>query len=133
MIKSTLITLMEADTDITDVVSTRIFVDHVPQGKSFPCIMLTTSSVEREWSNDGACLIPTSSIEIDCFGNTYKQAIDLADEVRLLFDGYQNGTTIQGMFLSNQVDLSDNVQPGTDIRVFRVRLSFDVHYVESAS
>ena len=130
MIKSTLITLLEADTDITDVVSTRIHVENIPQGTDFPAILLTTVATTREWSNDGAALIPTSSIEIDCFGNTYNQAINLADAVRILFDGYENGTTIQGMFLTNQADLTTNVSPGTDIRVYRVRLSFDVHFTE---
>jgi len=136
MIKKGLITLLEADNDITTIVSTRIYVDRIPQSGSSPCVVLSTSGTERVWSNDGPTGIPTASIEIDCFSETYLQAITIADEIRLCLDGYTGSVgsqTIHACFLENQVDLSDNVEPGTDIAVYRIRLSFAVHFVEATS
>lgn len=136
MIKKSLIALLEAESDVTDIVGSRIYVNRIPQGFSLignPTLLLSTTAVTRIYSNDGNVGIPTATVSVDCFADTYLEAITLADYVRLCLESYAGtvgGMVIQAIFLNGQQDLSGNVEPGSDICIHRIGLDFEVHYQE---
>jgi len=63
-----------------------------------------------------------ASIQIDCYGKTYAEAITASREIRTTLEGYQGGP-IQGAFLQSVRDQFDD---DADL-LHRVSMTFSVH------
>lgn len=88
----------------------RVYPQSLPQDGArakYPALIVTRISGAPLYADDGEVGLSEPRIQVDCYGNTYTEAKDLADAVRPLlsaFDGNVNGTVIQFVTLEDERD-----------------------------
>jgi len=75
MIDEAVYYLLANTSGITNLVSTRIYNAHLPQGVTFPCISFwTVSTFDRELIHGGSANVATSRFQINCFADDPKES-----------------------------------------------------------
>jgi len=122
------------DTDVSNLVSTRIFPNVAKQGTAFPFLVYQTTSVEPTNTKDGVSPMDTNSFEVLCFADNYSTAVDLAQKVRIALDR-KNGTypattgiKIQSIKF-NSVDEEFEIE-GDGRGIYVQTLTFDLRQVD---
>lgn len=130
--KSGLVALLSAETTITAICSTRIYIGKAPQTAAFPHVIITQMGSEENVSLDGASgQLRFLTFDIDCKAKTSVQAESLANAVRIFLDDY-SGTagsyTIGAVMLNDESDDYEPPQDGSDVGVHVVTLDFEIQY-----
>lgn len=141
MIQDAFYGFMSAQGAITALTSTRIFPVVIPQkvysdATKQPCLVYSFDAKNRQKRFSGTDSLVASSVQIDCYATTYRQAQLLASAVRSVLLDYAGtwiGNTspqvshkVQKCFLENEVDL-DDPEPG----LYRVSQSWAIWYDEA--
>lgn len=121
-----------SDSELAAHIGTRVYPMIAPTSAVLPWICFRRTGISRERTMVGPVGTPTVSVEYQTFAETYEEARDIANQVRLVLDGF-NGTrdnvVIQQTSLENEQD--DFVQIGSDsLPVFQVTQTFDVLWQE---
>ena len=78
--------ILSTTTNISDLVGTRIFPNVAPQTTTFPFIIYDVTGVQPNDTKDGASTLDTNDVMISCYSETYSQASDLAQKIRVAMD-----------------------------------------------
>lgn len=130
--KSGLVSLLSAESTITAICSTRIYVNRAPQKAAFPHVIITQMGSEENTSLDGASgQLRFLDFDIDCKAKSSVSAEALANAVRVYIDDYSGtaGTFTIGAVIMN--DESDDYEPpedGSDVGVFVVTLDLTIQF-----
>lgn len=126
---------------VTDLVSTRIYPDVMPQGAELPAIAYYKISTLREHTLLDCTRLAHSRIQVDCFAEKSnggrEMANDIAHAIRssgiCAFRGTVEGIAIQAVEIDTG-DSYDNDPPTDGNQQHRYITSFDfmVHYLEAA-
>ncbi len=123
------------DSDVSALVSTRVYPNVAKQSSDWPFIVYTTNSVDPTDTKDGVSPMDTNIVEILCLSDTYSQAVDLAQKVRIALDRKTPGTypnTIWGNKVQsikfNSVDEDFEID-GKGMGVYVQTLSFNIRQV----
>ena len=89
---STIYSILSNSHGVTDIVEDKIFPDVVPDTDGedeikFPILVCTRSGLQPTYSK--GCVIDEASVDITCWGNSYEEAVVLADEVRTALEFYK--------------------------------------------
>ena len=130
--KSGLVSLLSAESTVTSICSTRIYIVKAPQTAAFPHVIITQMGSEENVSLDGASgQLRFLTFDIDCKAKTSVQAEALANAVRIFLDDY-SGTagnyTIGAVIINDESDDYEPPQDGSDVGVYVVTLDFEVQY-----
>ena len=120
---------LSGDSDVSGLVSTRIYPVNLPQKPTYPAIVYTRISGERTYSFDGASGLTSQRFQIDSFASTYSGAKDLSNKIRSAINGFRgtvSGIFVQGIFLENDSDIFDD-----DFNIYRVSCDYFIHYKET--
>lgn len=126
MISSAVYTLLTSYTDITDLCSTRIYPDFLPEGVTFEAIRYRMTSETGVSAHDGPIGLYKHNVQFDCYASTGLEAEALARAVRQNIEGYRGtvaGYRIDGIFFINALSDFDN-----DLNARRRILDFMIHY-----
>ena len=130
--KSGLVSLLSAESTITAICSTRIYVQKAPQTAAFPHVIITQMSSDENKSLDGASgQLRFLNFDIDCKAKTSVGAETLANAVRTFIDDYNGAAgsyTIGGVILNDESDDYEPPQDASDVGVFVITLDVDIHY-----
>ena len=91
--------ILSNNSDVTDLVSTRIYPNVARQSSAFPFLVYQVTGDEPTDTKDVPSVLDTNSVEVICYSESYIQASDLADKVRTALDrttGTHGGLSIQG-------------------------------------
>ena len=69
--------------DVYDLVDARIFPNVAPQTTTFPFIIYDVTGVQPNDTKDGVSTLDTNDVMISCYSETYSQASDLAQKIRI--------------------------------------------------
>ncbi len=106
---------LKAVTAITDIVGTgddaRIHAHHLPQGPTLEAITFRQISAERTHAFGSDPGLVQTRFQLDAWGNTYKEARDLADAIRgngvgnafNRFRGTEDTTVVDDILLDNEI------------------------------
>ena len=103
-------TYMLTRTAITDLVSTRIYFQKLPQNATFPLLVSNRISTKREYSHSGDSNLTTPRVQYSCYAETWTAAKDLAEQIvseMSGFSGTAGSTTVYSTFVENELDLND--------------------------
>lgn len=119
--------LLSAATGVTNVTSTRIYPDTVPQNAAFPYVVFQVIGTQPTDSKDGVSKLDVVRIQVDCYSTDYDTTDTLSTAVRAALDRYAgtpsgSSVVIDKIVFTNQV--SGN--PDIDLRVFWTSLDFDI-------
>jgi hypothetical protein len=137
--ESGLITYLEAQTAITDIVgasgSERIYMLRRPEGADLPALVITLEGREHQAHATAASGLARSDIEIDCQATTYSGAKTLADAVRGELDGFQTaamGTaTVRRVSCVGEIDHYEQPLDESDSGVYHVFQDYDFWHLET--
>lgn len=101
----------------------------VPQGASYPQIVLTVVDLVSNNTMQGPDGLLQGRVQVDCYANSYGQATLLSRSVRDTLDGYRQ-TPFQGVFWAGTRDLRESGSNEAD-HPFRVSLDFMVNWRET--
>lgn len=82
MIQSQLFLTLALDSDVADIVSTRIFPLRMPQKKPLPAVVYQQIGLDPVNSLAGDSGLDQVRMQLSCWARTYEQAVDLAQVVR---------------------------------------------------
>lgn len=127
-----LVNFMLADAGLAALVSTRINWQTRPQGNALPSISLHRVSGVRDYAMEGPTGLVESRVQVDCWGETYVSALDVARAVRDLLSGIRQttgGIELQGVFISGE--RHDYEKDGNAAEAFhRVSMDFQIWHSE---
>lgn len=119
-------TLLQADANVTALISTRLYPVQMPQNPTYPNVVYSmVSDRGLDWlASDGG--MQWSRYQFDCYARTYTQAKRLARTLRVALNHYSStvGTIdiCQAKFLSEL----DDFEPVAEI--YRVAVDFRIQY-----
>ena len=127
--------ILSNDATITDIVSTRIFPSVAPQTTQFPFIIYDITGVDPNDTKDGASTLDTNDVMISCYSETYSEASDLAQKIRVAMDRINEGTygdeTIQSSQFQSYNDIFDDTSG--DAGIYRKALDFEIRQINPTS
>lgn len=128
-----------ANGDVTALVGTRMFPQRVPQGQSLPAIRYTLVVDTSDIHLTGVAGRAVSSVQLDCYSETYAEAVDLAEKVRVALVANNNGDRTMGSTrvyrsqLTNKSDEPPFQEPSaSDKWIFNRSLDFEIEHIEAA-
>ena len=123
--------ILANDSDVSSLVGTRIFPNVAPQTTQFPFIIYNITGVSPNDTKDGASTLDTNDVMISCYSETYSQASDLAQKVRIAMDrinqGDYGGETIQSSQFQSYNDIFDDTSG--DSGIYRKALDFEIRQI----
>tara|TARA_Y100000401_G_C8321663_1_gene225650 strand:+ start:1116 stop:1526 length:411 start_codon:yes stop_codon:yes gene_type:complete len=123
--------ILANDSDVSTLVSTRIFPNVAPQTTVFPFIIYDITGVSPNDTKDGASTLDTNDVMISCYSETYSQASDLAQKIRIAMDrinqGDYGGETIQSSQFQSYNDIFDDTSG--DSGIYRKALDFEIRQI----
>ncbi len=93
MILKAVRTLMAQSSDVTDIVSTRIYSGTAPQKAVLPYVVVRQVSSVPSDTKTGSSTIDFCRIQVDCFGVSISALATLDDNIRLAIDRAPHGDT----------------------------------------
>lgn len=132
MIEKAIYSLLSTNSEITDLVSSRIYPLVREQSDGLPALTYQIISSPREYSFDGPGLV-RARIQINCFAATVLAAAELAQILRISLDGLScspEDVRIEHIMLEDIGDLPI-IEPGNEeMNVFAKTMDFFVLYKE---
>lgn len=113
-LQSDLCTYIETKSAITDLIGTspcRFFPQIVKGNVSLPFAVYSRVSVKRFPASGGSTGMVVTVVRITSFASEYADAVDLANQFRIVLDG--KGGTVGSQFFEKcrLIDESDNIDP----------------------
>jgi hypothetical protein len=119
------------DTDVSALVGTRIFPNVAPQTTTFPFIIYDVTGVSPNDTKEGPSTLDTNDVMISCYSETYDEASDLAQKIRVAMDrineGVYNDETIQSSQFQSYNDIFDDTSG--DAGIYRKALDFEIRQI----
>jgi len=119
------------DTDVSALVGTRIFPNVAPQTTTFPFIIYDVTGVSPNDTKEGPSTLDTNDVMISCYSETYDEASDLAQKIRVAMDrineGVYNDETIQSSQFQSYNDIFDDTS--SDAGIYRKALDFEIRQI----
>lgn len=130
--KAGLVSLLTAESTITAICGSRVYVNRAPQNAIFPHVIITQMSSEENGTLDGGSgQLRFLDFDIDCKAKSSVTAESLGNAVRTHIDDY-SGTagsfTIGAVIMNDESDDYEPPQDGSDVGVFVVTLDLTIHY-----
>jgi hypothetical protein len=119
---------------VSALVGRRIYPILAPQTAALPFIVWRPSGISREHTLSGPMGVPTVSVEMQLLANTYEQARDLADKVRVVLDGYGgtlNNTEVKHVSLEQESDDFVQLAGGDLPPVYQVTQTYNILWQET--
>ena len=98
-------TILANDAGVSALVSTKIYWNEIPQGKTKPVICLHLVSEINSHTMSGTVDLENSIVQVDCWAETLTDATALSDAAKTALDGYSGtvgSTTFQGVFKQSE-------------------------------
>lgn len=126
--ESRIVSLLTANTAVTNIVSDRIYPLVIPDLGTKPAVVYTRISESKPKLYDGVSSLRKVKLQLDCWSTTFAEARALASAVESVLDEY-SGTVNTMKFLSitkeNQIDKLE-----TTNNDFGVTIDFTINYIK---
>ena len=121
--------LLTNATDVTDIVSTRIYPEIAQQDADLPYIVYNVANNEPTDTKPEPSKLDTAQVEVNIYAESYTDCIDLAVAVRAALDrvkGTYNGVNVQSIQYQNEIIDFDEPQ-----RAYNISADYDVRISRS--
>lgn len=88
MIEKDLKTYLLAQAGVSALVGTRVYASHLPQQPTLPAITFNRITGQRELMHSGRSGLAHPQFQVDCWADDYTEVKQLAEQVRLVLEGY---------------------------------------------
>lgn len=104
--------ILQADSNVTDEISTRAFINYAPSATTKPFIVFRCDMIDETYTKDKSSSVDTWLVEVDIYHNDLASAETLGGLVTTAFEGYSgtiNGNVVQGCKMVRQ-DQDEDVE-----------------------
>ena len=132
-IESALIVYLKAHTGLSALISTRLYFEELPQGTSFPAVVIIKISDFKDHYLSGQCELERPIFQFTAMGLTKASARLVANQLKLALCDYQgalSGIAVQKIELQNEITSMEKSADGTT-KVYYEDLEFEINYVRS--
>lgn len=122
------------DSNVTDLISTRLYPRRIPQGVDNPCAKYQMISALRDGALDGGTGLVTATIQIDIFADTHLEAETISEKIREALQGYrgtESTVEILSCTLITSRELLGAAVDASDDHDYRVILEFEITHRET--
>lgn len=132
MIVETVRDLLLADSAIAGICQDRIYPAELPDGCTFPAVVVTKATGAGEYDLDGDAGLEDSRVQIDSYAVSYELAVELATKIRRNLSGRGpaaasgNPCAVQGAFCINDSDMPASAFERSGPRLRRRMLEFRI-------
>lgn len=126
--ETAIIQLLLADGSVSAIVGNNVWPGSKPQASGFPAITVNWVEGNPIYTNDGDSGLANVRLELDCWGDTYTEAKDLAAVVKTLLSGFQgtnSGVVIENTLVESERDFREGGS-NADEYLFRTNLDLTV-------
>jgi type II secretory pathway pseudopilin PulG len=133
MIESEMYSYLQDQSNITDLIGTRLYPDAAPQTAILPLIVYAKQSTDRNHTLRGAVGICTARIQLDVYGSSRTVCESIMDLVRLSVDGFQGnwGTTFIHLCKFDSESVSWDLETAKDTGIHQSTVDLVVTFTES--
>jgi len=96
-----------AHSGLSALIGKRCYPDVLPENVTYPALRyarISTTNEQYRISTPTPTTREEARVQFDCFAESGDAAAALADQVRLAWDGYQNGCTVGRAFQANRIE-----------------------------
>tara|TARA_R100000655_G_scaffold71369_2_gene109742 strand:+ start:347 stop:754 length:408 start_codon:yes stop_codon:yes gene_type:complete len=132
-IEASIRTILTSDSDVSALVSTRIFPYMRQQGTAFPAVVYELDDTEPQQGLGGFQSLTRCQLSIENIAETYSGAKDLASKVRSALNGYSGtsaGIAIKSLVHDNDIGIVEDSRIGNSRGVSIIESSYIVWYSE---
>ena len=132
-IEASIRSILTADSDVSALVSTRVFPYMRQQGTAFPAIVYELEDTEPQQGLDGFQSLTRCELSVTNVAETYSGAKDLASKVRTALNGYtgtSEGVAIKSVVHDNDIGIVEDSRIGNSRGVSIIESSYIVWYSE---
>lgn len=128
---------------VKELIGARVFGLVIPQfsaddiaklGGPYPAIRYEESTIEDDNHLGGGSETCFTSLQIDCYAESYPSVKELQDGVRRVlhtFKGQMGATDVKGCLLKTAEDIYEDPVDASDTGVYRVMMDFEIVHSES--
>lgn len=123
-----------AQTAVTTIIGSRIYPVLAPASASLPLVTWRRSGIQREQTLGAPMGVPRVTVEYSIYGQTYEQAREVADAMRVVLDGYggtADNTTVRQTSLEDESDDFVTLAGADMPPVYQVTQRYDVWWQET--
>ncbi len=120
---------------ITSLISTRTYLERIPQGATLPCLTYQRISTVRLLAHDtsgsaGTCAV---RVQFDAWAATYSSAKAITDALRAALNGFKGTITSGADNVVVQASLvqSETSLPDEDAGIARVSSDYMIYHIEA--
>ena len=130
-ILSTIVRALKEDSDVSALVSGRVFADFIPEKSTLPAVVVYTTYEDAEDCLDGFDDFAEASVRIECYGKTRESSDATHDAVRSALNGYRGKLSGDSIWVkgvrqgTGRIHLVDMPQDATDHWQFRTAQTFE--------
>jgi hypothetical protein len=132
MIEEALYSRLTGFAGLTALVGPRIYAHLMPQGPSYPSVVYTRISAQRESAMGSDANLVHSRFQLDAWALLAKDARDVTEQLRLALERWRgtSGTTvIQDSFIDNQQDSAPELV--SNVPLYRTITEVMIHHTDS--
>ena len=132
-IEASIRSILTADSDVSALVSTRVFPYLRQQGTAFPAIVYELEDTDPQQGLDGFQSLTRCELSVTNVAETYSGAKDLASKVRTALNGYtgtSEGVAIKSVVHDNDIGIVEDSRIGNSRGVSIIESSYIVWYSE---
>lgn len=130
--KAGLVSLLTAESSITTICGSRVYVNRAPQKATFPHVIITQMSSDENPTLDGSSgRLRFLDFDIDSKAKSSIEAESLGNAIRAYIDDYSGAAgsfTIGAVIVNDESDDYEPPQDGSDVGVFVVTLDLTIQY-----
>ncbi len=129
MIEAGIVALAQADAGVKALCPVGGFCATLPKGAILPSWTYLVVSRVPDYTLSGRNKLTMTRLQIDCFGQSAADAINLSEAIREVLSGYQgtlpdaDATVVQAAFHTDTVDFFDDLA-----RTSRRMIEFEIHF-----
>ena len=128
LIESGLYDYLKGHAGLSALIIDRIYPLRLPDVATFPAVVYQKVTVQREVSHDGDTGLARSRFQFTCIDKTYIGAKNVADQIRLAFNGFSGAMGSVTPTDAFVVDETDGVKP--DVNLFEVIVDVAIWHEE---
>ncbi len=132
-IEAILNSLLKEDINIAAIVSTRVYPNIILQGAAMPALTYQQISGLRDEVMDSPTGLVNSRFQINCWSDTYSETRDLANAVRIRFDGLSgifNGLKIAAILAIDESEIPQFPAGEDVIKRYGKRIDYNIWFEE---
>lgn len=136
-IETALFSYLSGRTEITDIVSTRIYATVAPSSTTYPYITFQILSNQPEHHMGGSSAITLVRVQLDAWATLVSQQQSISEALRDKLDGFRGAMGSESLqirmcFLDNRNTFEEPDKKGENLPVHRASLDFSIWHEESA-